>query len=414
MREKAVKEGETQAVTRPGDLAMVRALAPVLLASAVSLLPYTVYGTFLVAIAHDTGGGIAAVGGLRGLGGLAALAVGALVAPLLDRLPRMRVAAIGLALIALGSLVGALAEFLALVVFSLVLGAGMAVLSPALGAAAADRFGGGPAAGRAATLVNAAQSATVMLAAPLVVAPALLWGWRGDLLALAVLALALAVWFLRDRTPPPGTDVRLGYLASFRALVDLRPLLLVAFLRNATFMGYLSYLAALYDRYHLSAGQFAAVWTLSGASFFAGNLTAGRLVGRRVRADRLLTGSCVVVALGVTGIFFSPWVWSAAACSAVIAFTSSMAMASVVVLIVDRAPTGLRGAALGVNGAANSVGVFAGAAAGGVGLAVGGFPGMAAVFGTIGAVAVVTSHRFSRKVGISHTSGNHATAAPDL
>ncbi len=66
---------------RPGDLKMARALWPVLVASAVSLLPFTVFSTYLVPIAEETGSGVAAVGGLRGLGGLAALAVGTALAP---------------------------------------------------------------------------------------------------------------------------------------------------------------------------------------------------------------------------------------------------------------------------------------------------------------------------------------------
>ncbi|NEC29116.1 MFS transporter, partial [Streptomyces sp. SID8111] len=72
----------------PGDLAMARALWPVLLASAVGLLPFTVFSTYLVPIADHAGSGVAAVGGLRGLGGLAALLAGTALAPLLDRVRR--------------------------------------------------------------------------------------------------------------------------------------------------------------------------------------------------------------------------------------------------------------------------------------------------------------------------------------
>ncbi len=56
------------------------------------------------------------------------------------------------------------------------------------------------------------------------------------------------------------------------------PLLLVAMLRTAAFM-YLAYLAAFYDeRFGLAPEPFALVWTLSGTSFFLGNLFAGRLL----------------------------------------------------------------------------------------------------------------------------------------
>src|SRR5690606_17948564 len=81
----------------PGDLRMAADLWPVLLAGAVGLLPFTVFGNFLVPMAEDAGTGVAALGSLRGLGGLAALVVGVALAPLIDRLPKKRAAAGALA-----------------------------------------------------------------------------------------------------------------------------------------------------------------------------------------------------------------------------------------------------------------------------------------------------------------------------
>jgi hypothetical protein len=91
----------------PGDLWMVRRLWPFLVASAVSLIPFTVFGMYLVPIAGAAGGDVAEIGGLRGLGGLAALVVGFLVAPLIDRMARELVAAGGLALLGVSEAVGA-------------------------------------------------------------------------------------------------------------------------------------------------------------------------------------------------------------------------------------------------------------------------------------------------------------------
>src|SRR5690606_3333532 len=176
----------------PGDLVMARALWPVLLASAVGLLPFTVFSTYLVPIADRAGSGVAAVGGLRGLGGLAALLVGTALAPFLDRVRRDRAAAGALVVLGASAALGASGDFVPLAAFCLLVGASTAVLNPALTAAAADRYGDGPAAGRAATLVAATQSMTAMLAAPAVALPALLWGWQGDLLAVAAACLVLA------------------------------------------------------------------------------------------------------------------------------------------------------------------------------------------------------------------------------
>ncbi|GAA3464688.1 MFS transporter [Saccharothrix longispora] len=379
----------------PGDLRMARALGPVLVASAVLLLPFTVFSTFLVPIAETTGGGVAVVGGLRGLGGLAALVVGAALAPLLDRVPRLRAAAGGLVLLAVGSLIGAIAEFAAVVVFCLVIGAAMAVLGPALGAAAADRFDG-PAAGRAATLVTATQSLTAMLAAPVVALPALLWGWRGDLVAIAVVAVVLAAVLARLPAAPAPAPERVGYLAAFRALAHVRPLLAAALLRTAAFMGYLSYLAAFYDeRFDLAPGPFALVWTLSGTSFFLGNLLSGRYVGAgRVGARPVLLSALACALVAVVAIFHVHALVLALVLTAVLGASHATAAACLVTLLVDRAGTS-RGAALGVHGAAMSVGTFAGAAAGGVGLGVAGFTGAAVAFGVLTAAAVVVALRLS-------------------
>lgn len=70
-----------------GDRTMVTHLWPLLVAAALGLVPFTVMSTFLVPIAQGAGASVEVVGGMRGLGGVAALAVGALAAPLVDRLP---------------------------------------------------------------------------------------------------------------------------------------------------------------------------------------------------------------------------------------------------------------------------------------------------------------------------------------
>lgn len=51
----------------PGDWRMAKRLWPFLLASAVSLIPFTVFGMYLVPIAAAADGSVAEIGGLRGL-----------------------------------------------------------------------------------------------------------------------------------------------------------------------------------------------------------------------------------------------------------------------------------------------------------------------------------------------------------
>jgi predicted MFS family arabinose efflux permease len=274
-------------------------------------------------------------------------------------------------------------------VFCALVGAAMAVITPALTASAADRFGDGPAAGRAATLVTATSALTVMLAAPVVALPALLWGWRGDLVVTAVAALGLAAVFaLRPGRVLPAST--LGYWASYKALKDLRPLLAVALLRTAAFMGYLSYLAVIYDaRFGLSPSAFALVWTLSGGAFFFGNLITGRVVGSgRARAHHVMFWALAVSLVAIVAIYFTTTLVLAVVLTGVLGVCHSAVAACVITLMV-RHSGDARGTALGVTGASVNLGTFAGALAGGIGLGVAGLPGAAAVFGGITALSLV-------------------------
>ncbi|WP_244900445.1 MFS transporter [Streptomyces nanshensis] len=403
---------ERAADALPGDLTMTRRLWPLLLASAVGLLPFTVFSTYLVPIADESGSSVAAMGGLRGLGGLAALLVGTALAPLIDRVPREWAAAGGLGVLAVSTALGASGEYLLLVAFCLLVGAGTAVLNPALTAAAADRFGTGKAASRAATLVTATQSMTAMLAAPVIALPAVLWGWEGDLLAVSAVSLLLAVVLLARRAPS-GTAAdeeadgggKLSYLASFKALAAMRgvvPLLLISLLRTAVFMGYLAYLAAYYDsRFHLDPGLFSLVWTLSGASFFVSNLCTGRLTNSArpgVRTEHLLVLGLLAALASVVGFYFTHWLPLALVLTSLHAASHAVVAACAVSLLVRRCGT-LRGSALSINAAGMSLGVFVGAALGGVGLGLGGYPGVALVFGTLTAVALGAAFLVSRRSG---------------
>lgn len=390
----------------PGDLTMARTLWPFLLASAVGLLPFTVFSTYLVQIADDAGSSVAATGGLRGLGGLAALLVGTALAPFIDRVRKEWAAAGGLAALGASATLGASGDFVLLAVFCLLVGASTSVLNPALTAAAADRFGTDKAAGRAATLVTATQSMTAMLAAPVVALPALFWGWEGDLFAVTAVSLLLAVlFFARGRKKGSrelGSEERLSYLASFKALGAIRgvmPLLLIALLRTAVFMGYLAYLAAYYDdRFRLDPGLFAFVWTLSGASFFVSNLLTGRITNSdtpRISTERLLAIGLFAALASVVGFYFAHWLPLALVLTSLHAASHAVVAACGVSLLVRRCGA-LRGSALSINAAGQSLGVFVGAALGGAGLGLAGYPGVAAVFGALVVAALGAAVLVSR------------------
>ena len=141
-----------------------------------------------------------------------------------------------------------------------------------------------------------------MLAAPVLAVPGLFWGWRGNLLAAAAISLALsAAFFWRGRGRKAPTQRNRSGSATWRRTGRWPgsparfPLLAVAMLRTAAFMGYLAYLAAFYDeKFDLAPGWFALVWSLSGASFFLGNLFAGRYLASDrpwISPERLLAAA---------------------------------------------------------------------------------------------------------------------------
>jgi predicted MFS family arabinose efflux permease len=397
---------EVSAAAVPGDLRMARRLWPFLLASTVSLIPFTVFGMYLVPIAAAAGGNVAEIGGLRGLGGLAALVVGVALAPLIDRFARELVAAGGLALLGISAALGAIGNVFALAAFCLLIGASTSILGPSIGAAAADRFKSPAAAGRAATLVSATTSMMAMLAAPVLAVPGLVWGWRGNLLAASAISLALSAaffWRGRGRKAPVRADGgRPGYVATYRALARIPgalPLLAVAMLRTAAFMGYLAYLAAFYDdKFDLAPGWFALVWSLSGASFFVGNLFAGRYLALErpwFGPEKLLVLGVAIALVSVTAFYFSPTLPSTLVLTALMGASHATVAACVTTLLVRRSGE-LRGSALGINAAGMSLGVFLGAAVGGLGLGLGGYPGTALAFAMITLVALIFAFRVRR------------------
>ncbi|ASW56912.1 MFS transporter [Plantactinospora sp. KBS50] len=381
----------------PSDRRIAGAIWPALVASVLGLLPFTVFSTFLVPIADAAGESDAVVGALRGLGGIGAVLVGIAVAPLIGPVAPRRMAAAALVLLAGTALVATIARVPTLAVFCLLVGASNAMLYPALGTVAADRFGTTPTAVRAATLVTAAKTLAATLVAPLVALPALWWGWRGDLVAIAVVATAVTPLLLRPGPEPaaPGEATpRRGYLASLRTLAAVpgaRALFVVSFGQAGAFQGYLAYLAAFYaDRYGLSPSAFALVWTLSGGSFFFGNLFAGRLlntVDSDRRAVRALRVFLVLALVSLFGVFWAPVLPLALVATAVLSASHAIGVAAVVTLLVRRGGE-LRGAALSVNASGMSLGLFLGAAAGGAGLAAADYPGAAAVFGMLTALSL--------------------------
>ncbi|UPK76789.1 MFS transporter [Nocardioidaceae bacterium SCSIO 66511] len=366
------------------------------LAAVVGLLPFTVYSTHLVDIAADVGTDASVLGVLRGVGGVAAFVTGVAVAPLLDRLGRTRGISISLGLLALVSLAASYASIATALLFCLGVGTAIAMLTPSLLAAAADRHADTALAGRAATTVTAAQSLGAVLAGPLVGVLATWGGWRGCLLVVAGVAIALAGWVVLRRPPQPAASTApLTHRASFALLMRdsvARRLVVIATLRTAGLMGYLAYLAVAYTEYFdTTPQQVTMVWTISGAGFFVSNLVSGRWVnvaGKNARPYVLLTAGVTVASIGTVVVFTTTELIAALASTALISIGHAATAAAVTSLIVARAegsPTQL----LSVTAAGMSLGVFIGAGAGGLGLALYGLTGAGICLAAITALAGV-------------------------
>src|SRR5690606_39007151 len=154
------------------------------------------------------------------------------------------------------------------------------------------------------------------------------------------------------------------------------------------------------DRFALSPTAFALVWTLSGASFFLGNLFTGRLANAsaRISAETLLIAGAACATAAIAGFYFTPWLPLALALTSLLGASHAVVAACVVTLLVRRCGP-LRGSALSLNAAGQSLGVFAGAAAGGAGLALAGHPGTALVFGatTLAALLIAAPTALGRR-----------------
>ncbi len=372
----------------PSERSIIAAVWPALLASALGLLPFTLLSTFLIPMAQWAGAEVAEIGSLRGLAGIGAVIVGVVLAPLIGRILPGTVAAASLVLLGLAAIIGTFSGTWALATFCLATGMSNALLYPALSTAAADRLGEGPAAGRAATLVMTAQTLASTAGAPLLVLPAMWWGWQGNLVAIAIAAFALApalLRFGRQGTQPGPPKPALKYAAAFRTLGRIRgarALLLVSFGRAGAFMGHLAFLAPLYaEKFQLSTGWFACVWSLSGGSFFLGHLLAGRMLNAEGAAPRprIWMVACLGTSLAaLLCVYFAPVLPLALAGTAVLSASHAVVAAAVTSLLVQRCSE-VRGTALSLNAAGMSLGLFLGTGACGVALAMGGYSAACAV-----------------------------------
>jgi predicted MFS family arabinose efflux permease len=383
----------------PSDLELWRAIWLLLAVSFLTIFPVIANNLFIVWIAETADSTVALLGGLRSLGGLTALATGVLAAPIIDRTPRAWAVASGLVVLAISTLLASLAQVWALAAFYLLAGVASSVLLPAAQAAGVDSRPG-PVGTRAATVISSITSLGAVAAAPLLAWPAGWWGWRGDFVAIALLALLLALAALRSLSHSPPRDVaRPGYRESFR-LVAAAPgaglLLLGATFRSTLFLGHLTYNGAFYiETFGVSTALLGLIYSLSGASFFLANQVGARYAARAqpggrnpITAESLLLGGLALAGLTGPAMLLATDLLLAVLLLSLFTAGSGLFQAGVIGLLVGRYPA-LRGALLGLNVATVNLGIFAGAALGAGALALGGYDGLALTLLLVSAAGLV-------------------------
>jgi predicted MFS family arabinose efflux permease len=379
---------------------VVWAIWPLLLAAFVCTLPYPAANIFVGSLATDFGVGAAVIGGMRGLGGGAALLVGFAAAPLLDRFPRAWTICLGLAIVAGACLLPIIGDVMALGGSFFAVGAAIAIVMPAVQAACGDLFHG-PEAGRAASLVNAAQGLSNVLAGPILSLPALLAGWHGVYVGIAV-AASLTAAFVAPRLSwrrPVGVS-QAGYREAF-ARVARAPgavaLLIVSTLRACTQMAWLAFLAAAFaDRFQADAVMISVVWVFGAGAFFVANVLAGRLVNAHPDAPRQrwrsaegwLLASTVLSVATVPLAYIAPTLLLALLGNLAYACAVGTSMAALVSVLMRRYAS-LRGSVMSLNMAGNNAGTVIGTGIAGVGLGLGGYDGLALTLVALSLLAVV-------------------------
>jgi len=377
-----------------------RAIWPLLLVAFVCTLPYPAANIFVGSLASDFNTGAAVIGGMRGLGGGAALLVGFAAAPLLARFPRAWTVCLGLAIVAGASLLPLTNDVMALGGSFFAVGAAIAIVMPAIQAAGGDLFQG-PAAGRAASLVNAAQGLSNVLAGPILALPALVAGWHGVYVGMAAGALLTAL-FVAPRLSwrQPAGVAKTGYREAF-ALVARAPgavaLLIVATLRACTQMAWLAFLAAAFaDRFQADALLITVVWVFGAGAFFVANVIAGRLVNahpdapdqRWRSAEGWLLVSTVASVVTVPLVYIAPTLLLALLSDLVYACAVGTSIASLVSVLMRRYAA-LRGPVMSLNMAGNNAGTVIGTGLAGIGLGLGGYDGLAVTLVALALLAVV-------------------------
>jgi len=305
----------------------------------------------------------------------------AIFAPLVglfsDSFGRRLVALTGLGLMGVCTLGAAFApNFIALMALLIGTGLGGAMIPPNSMAAISDVVAPEQR-GRAIGAAQGTMQAAAVIGVPVVAVLASAADWRLPFLVVGGLLLATFAgsWFWYPKGPATGLRT-FSYLSRFKELGSqsvFRIGMLANFSQRIAFYAVIGYLAAhLIDTYGLSVGETALPLAVVGAGAVVGSLWGGVIANHKKRlrfaaAAALAGGASALIVFAV-----GPSLWA----TVVIAFATVCILSigwPVFITFATDVSGPSRATAIGMMGASNRMGGFAGSALGGAFLAVGGF-----------------------------------------
>lgn len=354
-------------------------MAALCLAAVAGIINNAALGPFIPDIARDFDSSVPAVGQVAAAAWMVSAVAGIFAGPLADHYGHRRLLIIGLLLTSVSAASVSLAQgYWWLVLGRVVGGFGFSAAVGVSFALATLRYSG-PTRFRAMSILASSLSVAAIMGIPVLTQIAGPFTWRGAWVFIAILAL-LAVLLLMLNIPASlsegeGRFRMQNLLTSYRPMLHDRNMIRLfigSALQGALFLAAITYAGSYFiDELGLTTQQFGWIATITGAGFFLGSITAGRLGRFDLRMTfgitMIVSAALLVLAYSVRGTVTSTIIILTLAY-----FFASIQAVNIITLISNETPTG-QGTTLVLNESVFAIGAATGAATGGILIGLGGF-----------------------------------------